>query len=144
MVSMYGLDLSFMKDSPLITPSSAGKRARQTPSKRSDLACPHFILDRVEYRSQETGEMITSRSAHREHLKRHRLIEVGNEPVKSESEYTKRKRHREEIRRDLVEALEQKRQGYVAPPPATADDTIVVSTKPVRAATKSKTPKFII
>jgi len=31
------------------------------------------------YRSMVTGEMITSRSAHREHLKAHRLVEVGNE-----------------------------------------------------------------
>lgn len=31
------------------------------------------------YKSQVTGEMITSRSQHRDHLKAHRLIEVGNE-----------------------------------------------------------------
>lgn len=31
------------------------------------------------YRSMVTGEMINSRSAHREHLKAHRLVEVGNE-----------------------------------------------------------------
>lgn len=31
------------------------------------------------YRSMVTGEMINSRSQHREHLKAHRLVEVGNE-----------------------------------------------------------------
>lgn len=31
------------------------------------------------YQSMVTGEMITSRSQHREHLKRHGLREVGNE-----------------------------------------------------------------
>lgn len=31
------------------------------------------------YKSQVTGEMITSRSQHRDHLKAHKLIEVGNE-----------------------------------------------------------------
>ena len=31
------------------------------------------------YKSMVTGEMITSRSAHREHLRAHRLVEVGNE-----------------------------------------------------------------
>ncbi len=31
------------------------------------------------YKSQVTGEMINSRSQHRDHLKAHRLIEVGNE-----------------------------------------------------------------
>jgi hypothetical protein len=31
------------------------------------------------YRSMVTGEVINSRSQHREHLKAHRLVEVGNE-----------------------------------------------------------------
>lgn len=31
------------------------------------------------YQSQATGEWISSRSQHREHLKIHRLIEIGNE-----------------------------------------------------------------
>ncbi len=31
------------------------------------------------YQSMVTGEMINSRSQHREHLKTHRLVEVGNE-----------------------------------------------------------------
>lgn len=32
------------------------------------------------YKSMITGEMITSRSQHREHLKRHGCQEVGNDP----------------------------------------------------------------
>ena len=35
--------------------------------------------DIAAYQSQVTGEMITSRSQHREHLRKHGLIEVGNE-----------------------------------------------------------------
>jgi hypothetical protein len=31
------------------------------------------------YKSMVTGEMINSRSQHREHLKAHRLVEIGNE-----------------------------------------------------------------
>jgi len=31
------------------------------------------------YRSMQTGEWISSRSAHRAHLRQHNLIEVGNE-----------------------------------------------------------------
>lgn len=31
------------------------------------------------YKSMITGEMITSRSQHRDHLKAHKVIEVGNE-----------------------------------------------------------------
>lgn len=33
------------------------------------------------YKSMVTGEMITSRSKHREHLRRHGMMEVGNDPV---------------------------------------------------------------
>jgi hypothetical protein len=43
---------------------------RKTPYVRSDIG---------DYRSVITGEMITSRSQHREHLHAHGCIEVGNE-----------------------------------------------------------------
>lgn len=33
------------------------------------------------YKSMVTGEMITSRSRHREHLRRHGLRELGNDPA---------------------------------------------------------------
>lgn len=39
----------------------------------------HAIPDITPYKSMATGEMITSRSQHREHLKRHNLYEIGNE-----------------------------------------------------------------
>ena len=32
------------------------------------------------YKSMITGEMITSRARHREHLRRHGYVEVGNDP----------------------------------------------------------------
>lgn len=39
-----------------------------------------FIQPDIEpYQSMATGEMISSRSQHREHLKAHGLIEIGNE-----------------------------------------------------------------
>lgn len=38
-----------------------------------------IIRDIEPYQSLKTGEMITSRSKHREHLKEHNLMEVGNE-----------------------------------------------------------------
>jgi len=40
---------------------------------------PVILPDIQPYRSQLTGEMITSRSRHREHLKAHRCVEVGND-----------------------------------------------------------------
>lgn len=53
-------------------------------SKRSDaVAAPHYVRDIGEYRSPIDGTMITSRSVHRDHLKAHDVIEVGNERVGS-------------------------------------------------------------
>ena len=40
---------------------------------------PMIIDDIKPYRSQATGEMITSRSQHREHLKAHGCVEVGDQ-----------------------------------------------------------------
>lgn len=40
----------------------------------------HYVMpDIAPYKSMVDGRMITSRSAHREHLKAHGLLEVGNE-----------------------------------------------------------------
>jgi hypothetical protein len=44
---------------------------------------PYVISDLAEYRSVITREMITSRSQHREHLKAHGCVEVGNEMPRS-------------------------------------------------------------
>ena len=40
---------------------------------------PMVIGDIEPYQSQVTGEMITSRSKHREHLKQHGCVEVGDQ-----------------------------------------------------------------
>ena len=45
----------------------------------SHAAAPMVMGDIQPYQSMATGEMITSRSRHREHLKQHGLVEVGNE-----------------------------------------------------------------
>lgn len=53
---------------------------------RSDnIACPYVVRDIGEYRSPIDNQMITSRSAHREHLKVHDVIEVGNERMPAPS-----------------------------------------------------------
>lgn len=52
-----------------------------TSPKRSDLSAPMIVRDIAAYRSPVDNSVITSRSAHREHLKAHDLIEVGNEPI---------------------------------------------------------------
>jgi hypothetical protein len=43
------------------------------------VAAPMVIADMQPYRSMITGEMITSRSRHNEHLREHNCIEIGNE-----------------------------------------------------------------
>jgi hypothetical protein len=46
---------------------------------RSDLPAPILQTDIEPYRSMRTGEIITGRAQHREHLRRYELTEVGNE-----------------------------------------------------------------
>lgn len=45
------------------------------------VCAPMVISDIQPYRSMATGEMIGGRAQHREHLKKHGLIEVGNEKI---------------------------------------------------------------
>ena len=40
---------------------------------------PAVMSDIAPYQSQQTGQMITSRSQHRAHMREHKLIEVGTE-----------------------------------------------------------------
>lgn len=46
------------------------------------ITAPYIAPDIQPYKSMVTGEMITSRSQHRSHLKQHNMIEVGNEMPK--------------------------------------------------------------
>lgn len=43
------------------------------------VTAPYVAADMPPYQSMITGEMITSRSQHRAHLKAHNCIEIGNE-----------------------------------------------------------------
>lgn len=54
-------------------PLCCGKPVERKP------CAPMVMTDIAPYKSMVTGEMITSRSHHKEHLKRHSLIEIGNE-----------------------------------------------------------------
>lgn len=51
------------------------KEDYRPPEKRTHMVIP----DLQPYKSMATGEMITSRRQHRDHLRRHNLVEVGNE-----------------------------------------------------------------
>lgn len=61
-----------------------------------------FVCGDIEpYQSMVTGEMITGRAQHREHLRQHRLIEVGNEKLTPKAPPAP---SREEFRRAAYEA----------------------------------------
>ena len=49
--------------------------------RNADPVAPYVMPDIQPYQSQITGEMIQSRSRHREHLRQHNCIEVGNEKM---------------------------------------------------------------
>lgn len=85
--------------------------------KRSDLACPHVINDRVEYKSMVTGEMITGRRQHREHLAEHDCEELGNEKITPTSPLEKAKADlKKTLPADIKEAIEQVKAGYQPDP----------------------------
>jgi len=46
---------------------------------RPEVNAPMVMGDIAPYKSMATGEMIMGRRQHREHLREHRLIEIGNE-----------------------------------------------------------------
>jgi hypothetical protein len=49
---------------------------------KTNKAKHQIMLDIQPYKSMVDGSMITSRSHHREHLRRHNCFEVGNENIK--------------------------------------------------------------
>ncbi len=63
--------------------------------KESDLGRPMVIRDIEPYQNMINGKMISSRSEHRELLKRHNCVEVGNE--KMETKVVAPKTNRREI-----------------------------------------------
>ncbi len=64
-----------------------------------EATAPMVIPDIQPYKSMATGEMITSRSRHREHLRANGLVEVGNE-----TKYISQPQ-RQEIPKGLKEAI---------------------------------------
>lgn len=66
------------------------------------ICAPMVAADISPYRSVVTGEHIGGRSQHREHLRKHDLIEIGNEklkPKKYEADHN--------VRPEMMEAIKQ-------------------------------------
>ena len=61
--------------------------ARRAPAKRSDLPAPTVMGDIDDYQSIIDGTRISSRSAHRNHLRQHGCEEVGNERLPQRKAY---------------------------------------------------------
>jgi hypothetical protein len=74
---------------------------------RQFAAAPYVMPDIQPYQSMQTGEMITSRSHHRAHLRQHGLIEIGNE-VKAAMQKQAPRDDREGRKRAIAEALTAK------------------------------------
>lgn len=72
----------------------------------STVNAPMVMNDIGGYKSQVTGEWISSRSQHRDHLKQHRLLEVGNE-LKAHTTRQAPKVDREAIRRDIHTSMQK-------------------------------------
>lgn len=67
-------------------------------------AAPFYVMGDIQpYKSMVTGEMIEGRRQHREHLKEHRLIEVGNE----KQEFRRPEMDRNRLRQDVVHAVKR-------------------------------------
>jgi hypothetical protein len=69
---------------------------------------PYVMGDIQPYRSMQTGEMITSRSHHKAHLKQHGLVEIGNEVNYHLKQTRQPEPDRAGIRRDLIESMKRK------------------------------------
>ena len=68
----------------------------------SDVNAPMIMPDIQPYKSMATGEMIMGRRQHREHLRQHRLVEIGNEKPK-----LTRPGPDPTIKRDIIEAVQR-------------------------------------
>lgn len=72
-----------------------------------DFDAPYIQPDIAPYQSMATGEIIQSRSQHREHLRRHGLVEIGNE-INHHMKQAPRRDDRESRRRAIAEVLTAK------------------------------------
>lgn len=74
-----GIEQELVRSAKDHTPTvrcECGRNAKQR------ITVPRLIPDIEPYRSMVTGERIRGRSHHKQHLREHELIEVGNEPIR--------------------------------------------------------------
>lgn len=72
----------------------------------SEINAPSVLADMQAYRSPLDGSIVDGRAAHRQHMRKHGVIEVGNEKLTQRA--TKSiddNRHRESLRKDIAKTL---------------------------------------
>jgi hypothetical protein len=109
-----------MRDGKLVPKNEARAKDYLSITARSDLPAPYVMSDISEYRSMVTGEIISGRKQHRDHLRAHGVVEVGNERIGS----GERAPHYDkgEIAREIKDSIEQIKAGYI-PPEGPVTDT---------------------
>jgi hypothetical protein len=71
------------------------------------ICAPMVIADIQPYRSMATGEMITSRSQHRNHLKATGCVEVGNETMKPKTQsWIEQKAQKDTLRKEIAARID--------------------------------------
>lgn len=78
-----------------------GELIEKTDSYADPLA-PIVMPDIQPYKSMADGSMITSRSHHREHLRQHNCIEIGNEKMENKPAAQVKDNRREILRAQLA------------------------------------------
>lgn len=90
--------------------------AEYSPPNRSQLAMPMVIRDIGEYVSPLDGQHITTRSAHRDHMRAHNVVEVGNEPIGKM--HATMQDDGPKVDRELGEAIKRRVEEVIAMPEA--------------------------
>ncbi|KPL28561.1 MAG: hypothetical protein AMJ72_02805 [Acidithiobacillales bacterium SM1_46] len=73
------------------------------PPNASDLAKPMVIRDIEPYKNMIDGRMISSRSEHRELLRRHNCVEIGNEKMETKPIVPKKVDRRQVLHQQLAD-----------------------------------------
>lgn len=106
--------------------------------KRSDtVKAPMIIRDIGEYQSPLDGSVITSRSAHREHLRKHDVVEVGNEVMKSPTE------DKQVVDKDLGQAIKRRLEEVQAMPQREYDTHVEIQQAEHKAVGDLVTPAAV-
>jgi hypothetical protein len=72
-------------------------------NRQQETKAGYFVMDDIKpYQSMQTGEMIMSRSTHRNHLKQHGLVEIGNEKMLEHKPSTY---NSDEVKRTIAQQL---------------------------------------